>query len=46
MVKIDGILRNKERIKELYDGNAAEKVHQTRNRVHQSKFGDINDALY
>ena len=44
--QISTILKNKEKIKELYEGNASDDLYQTRKRVRQSKFSDVNEALY
>ena len=44
--QISTILKNKEKIKELYEGNASDDLYQTRKRVRQSKFSDVNQALY
>ena len=44
--QISCILQNKKRIRELFEGNAADDIYQTRKRARLSKFCDVNDALY
>ena len=44
--QISTILRSKDRIVELYEANASAGMCQTRKRVRESKFSDVNEALY
>ena len=44
--QISVILRNKERIKELYETTASGKRCQTGKRFRESKFSQLNDTLY
>ena len=42
--QVSAILQNKEKIKELYEGNASDDLYQTHKRVRQSN--NVNEALY
>ena len=44
--QISTILRNKEKIKELYEKNVASDICHTNQRVRESKYSDVNKALY
>ena len=44
--QISCIIKNKNKIQELFESNASESAHQIRKRERTSKFCDINDALY
>lgn len=44
--QISVILRNKERIKELYAANASGQRCQTSKRFRESQYSELNEALY
>ena len=44
--QISTMLRNKERIKELYETNASGDRCHTSQRIRESKFSEVNEALY
>ena len=44
--QISTILKDKDRIIELYEKNASGQMCHTRKRVRESKFSDVNKALY
>ena len=44
--QISMILRNGERIVELYEANAADVMYQMRKRIRGSTISDVNEALY
>ena len=45
-IQISTIFKDKDRIIELYEKNASEQMCHTRKRVRESKFSDVNEALY
>ena len=44
--QISVILKNKQRIKDLYEANASGQRCQTSKRFQESKFSQVNDTLY
>ena len=44
--QISTILQNKAEILDLYESNSSGEVCQTRKRIRNSKFGEMNDLLY
>ena len=45
-IQVSVILRNKERIKELYAANASSQRCQTSKRFRESQYSELNEALY
>ena len=44
--QISTVLRNKERIKELYESNASGDSCHTSQRIRESKYSEVNEDLY